>query len=58
MADYLVKRFSPTELVTGVRAALRRRERPESFALEDLAIRYGRHRVTVGGSVVELTATK
>ena len=56
-ADYLVKPFSPTELVARVRAALRRRDEPEPFVVA-LAIDYGRRRVTVGGEVVELTATE
>ena len=30
---YIVKPFSPTELVAGVRAALRRREEPEPFVV-------------------------
>ena len=37
-ADYIVKPFSPTELVARIRAALRRREAPEPFAVGDLAI--------------------
>ena len=49
-ADYLVKPFSPTELVARVRAALRRHERPEPFTLGALAIDYARRRVTVGES--------
>ena len=53
-ADYIVKPFSPTELVARVRAGLRRREAPEPFAVGDLAIDYGRRRVTVGGEAVEL----
>ena len=57
-ADYLVKPFSPTELVARVRAALGRYERPEPFVLGDLAIDYARRRVTVSGSVVALTATE
>ena len=57
-ADYLVKPFSPTELVARVRAALRRHERSEPFVLGALAIDYGRRRVTVGGSAVALTATE
>ena len=54
--DYLVKPFSPTELVARIRAALRRREGPEPFVLGDLAIDYGQRRVTVGGEAVDLTA--
>ena len=57
-ADYIVKPFSPTELVARVRAALRRRAEPEPFVLGDLAIHYAERRVTVAGSVVELTATE
>ena len=57
-ADYIVKPFSPTELVARVRAALRRHEEPQPFVLGDLAIDYGRRRVTVGGEAVELTVTE
>ena len=57
-ADYLVKPFSPTELVARVRAALRRHERPEPFVLGALAIDYARRRVTVGENTVALTATE
>ena len=60
--DYIVKPFSPTELVARVRAALRRFEEPrrreeaEPFLLGELAIDYGRRRVTLSGEPVELTA--
>ncbi len=57
-ADYIVKPFSPTELVARIRAALRRHEQPEAFVLGELAIDYDRRRVTVGGDAVELTATE
>ncbi len=57
-ADYIVKPFSPTELVARVRAALRRREAPESFVVGELAIDYGQRRVTARGVPVELTATE
>ena len=57
--DYIVKPFSPTELTARVHAALRRRAEPsEPFRLGDLAIDYERHRVTVGGRPVRLTATE
>ena len=56
--DYIVKPFSPTELVARVRAALRRHREPETFVLGDLAIEYESRRVTVGGAEVELTATE
>ena len=57
-ADYIVKPFSPTELVARVRAALRRHEEPEPFVLGELAIDYDRRRVTVAGDVVDLTPTE
>ena len=57
-ADYIVKPFSPTELTARVQAALRRQAGPEAFVLGDLAIDYARRRVTVGGRVVQLTATE
>ncbi|MXW52156.1 MAG: response regulator [Gammaproteobacteria bacterium] len=56
--DYLVKPFSPTELVARVRAALRRHSDPEPFVLGDLAIRYESREVTVAGEAVDLTATE
>ena len=57
-ADYLVKPFSPTELIARVRALLRRQAEPEPFVLNDLAIHYERREVTVAGRRVELTATE
>ena len=57
-ADYIVKPFSPTELLARIRAALRRRTRPEPFTLGDLAIDYDARRVAVAGSPVDLTATQ
>ena len=56
--DYIVKPFSPTELVARIRAALRRRAAPVPFSLGDLAIDYDRRRVTVAGRPVALTATE
>ena len=47
-ADYIVKPFSPTELVARVRAALRRHAGPEPFVLGELAIDYDR-RLVHGG---------
>ena len=57
-ADYVVKPFSPTELIARVEAALRRVARPEPFELGALAIHYESHRVTVAGREVTLTATE
>ena len=57
-ADYIVKPFSPTELVARIRAAVRRHAEPQPFVVGDLAIDFERHRVTVGGEAVDLTATE
>ena len=57
-ADYIVKPFSPTELVARIRAALRRHDRPAAFALGELCVRYDQRRVTVAGRELELTATE
>ena len=58
--DYLVKPFSPTELVARVQAALRSwsRAEPETFVLGEFAVEYGRRRVCVVGREVPLTATE
>jgi two-component system, OmpR family, alkaline phosphatase synthesis response regulator PhoP len=60
--DYLVKPFSPRELLARVRAVLRRTEGVqadwERFMVGDVAVDTGRRRVTVGDRVVELTATE
>ena len=62
--DYIVKPFSPTELVARVRAALRRFEEPRGgeaaapFRLGDLAIDYERRRVALSGEPVDLTPTE
>ena len=60
--DYVVKPFSPTELVARIKAALRKREAPEwaepsePFVFGDLTIDYGQRRVTLAGRPVQLTA--
>ncbi len=60
--DYIVKPFSPTELIARVRVALRRRagshrsQPPEPYVYGDLAIDYAERRVTFAGRVVELRA--
>ena len=56
--DYIVKPFSPTELLARVRAALRRRTDPEPFVLGGLAIDYDHRRVSVAGRPVKLTVTE
>ena len=58
-ADYLVRPFSPTELVARVAGALRRRAEPRKpFRLGELAVDYGQRRVTVAGRSVQLTSTE
>ena len=57
-SDYVVKPFSPTELVARIRAALRKREVPEPsgpYVLGDLTVDYEARSVTLGGSPVQLT---
>ena len=57
--DYVVKPFSPTELVARIRAALRRRttsEPPVPYVVGDLTIDYAERLVTVRGVPVSLTA--
>ena len=60
--DYVVKPFSPTELVARIKAALRKREAPEwaepsePYVLEDLTVDYAERRVTLAGRPVQLTA--
>ena len=56
--DYIVKPFSPTELVARVQAALRSRAEPEAFVHGELAVDYGLRRVSVAGREVALTATE
>ena len=56
--DYVVKPFSPTELMARIRAALRRRSNQAPFVLGELAIDYDRRRVSVAGRPVTLTATE
>ena len=56
-ADYVVKPFSPTELLTRVAAALRRWaviEPTEPYVLGDLTINYAERRVTVAGRPTDL----
>ena len=63
-ADYIVKPFSPTELVARVRAALRkevdfhRAEPSGPYVLGDLTIDYAERRVRVAGQPVKLTVAE
>jgi two-component system, OmpR family, alkaline phosphatase synthesis response regulator PhoP len=60
--DYVVKPFSPRELLARVRAVLRRFEGTEGarerFAVGAVTVDTGRRRVTVGDRPVDLTATE
>jgi DNA-binding response OmpR family regulator len=60
--DYLVKPFSPRELIARVRAMLRRPRsaptNPAVTSIGDLAVDEESRTVTVGGSPVELTRTE
>ncbi|HEY3210246.1 MAG TPA: response regulator transcription factor [Actinomycetota bacterium] len=61
--DYVVKPFSPKELVARVRAVLRRTEAaragpPEVLRVADVEVDMSRLRVSVGGRTVDLTPTE
>ena len=60
--DYIVKPFSPTELVARVRASLRRRgsagTMPKPYVLGNLTIDYAQRRATLTGSPLQLTVTE
>ena len=60
-SDYVVKPFSPTELVARIRATLRRRaaaEPSEPYVWGDLVIDYSERSVTLSGRPISLTATE
>lgn len=63
-ADYIVKPFSPSELVARIKASLRKRGAPyreiptQRFKLEDLTIDYETRSVTIGDEQIRLTATE
>ena len=62
--DYIVKPFSPTELVARIKASFRKRSdnrhvlAREEFVVGDLSISYPERRVSVAGKKVHLTATE
>jgi two-component system alkaline phosphatase synthesis response regulator PhoP len=60
--DYILKPFSPREVVARVRAVLRRvqpvSEEPQTVRAADVEIDLVRHVVTVGGRAVDLTPTE
>ena len=61
---YIVKPFSPTELVARIKASLRRKassypvETESGYAVGRINVDYTSHRVTVSGQPVQLTATE
>ena len=61
---YIVKPFSPTELVARIKALIRRNANSRSanqdagYAVGNVRIDYASHRVTVDGRPVQLTATE
>ena len=58
-ADYVVKPFSPSELIARIQAALRKNAGPpEPFKVGDLVIDYEERRVVLGGRQLVLTATE
>ena len=63
-SDYILKPYSPIELVARIGAALRRRDRrrtpdPEDhYASGDLSVDYAERRVSVAGRAVRLTPTE
>ena len=57
-ADYIVKPFSPTELVARVRATLGRSAEATPFVSGELCIRYDTREVSLAGRPIELTATE
>ena len=63
-SDYVVKPFSPTELIARIKAALRKEAGPDRadpdqpYVLGDLTINYEERRVTVAGRHVQLTASE
>ena len=60
-ADYIVKPFSPTELVARIETAIRRPDShasTEPYTAGDVAIDYAQRKVTVAGRPIELTDTE
>ena len=66
-ADYVVKPFSPTELLARIKAALRRQGQGASFSydvpaepyvVDDLIVDFGQGSVTVAGRDIDLTDTE
>ncbi len=58
-ADYIVKPFSPTELVARIQAALRREAGPHGlYQTGDLVINYAERRVALAGRPLTVTATE
>ena len=58
VADYIVKPFTPTELIARIGMALRKRAEPEPMTLGALAIDFDRRRASLEGRALDLTATE
>lgn len=57
--DYIVKPFSPTELIARIQAALRRHAKPpDPYRFAELVIDYDERRVVLGGKQLNLTVTE
>ena len=57
-ADYIVKPFTPTELIARIGMALRKRAEPQPVTLGALAIDFDRRRASLEGRALDLTATE
>ena len=59
-SDYVVKPFSPTELLARIKAALRRREvsEPPPYTRGELSVNYVERQVTLAGEPLQLTPTE
>ena len=57
-ADYIVKPFSPAELAARVSLALNRHSQPAPYRAGELSIDRIKHRVTLAGRPLRLTATE
>ena len=57
-ADYVVKPFTPTELIARIGMALRKHAEPQPVTLGTLAIDFGRRGASLEGHPLDLTATE
>ena len=57
-ADYIVKPFTPTELIARIGAVLRKRARPDPMTVGALQIDFDRRLASLAGRRLDLTATE